>query len=69
MDFLKEFHESGRFLRSLNATFLVLVLKKGGMDDLRDFRPISLVGGLYKWLTKVLANRLKRVLAKVISKT
>ena len=69
MDFLKEFHESGRFVRSLNATFLVLISKKGGMEDLRDFRPISLVGGLYKWLTKVLANRLKRVLAKVISKT
>ncbi|RVW46863.1 hypothetical protein CK203_075692 [Vitis vinifera] len=49
----------------LNATFLVLISKKGGMEDLRDFRPISLVGGLYKWLTKVLANRLKRVLAKV----
>ena len=27
------------------------------------------MGGLYKWLTKVLANRLKEVLAKVISKT
>ena len=34
---------------------------------MKDFRPISLVGGLYKWLTKVLANRLKVVLAKVIS--
>ena len=30
---------------------------------MKDFRPINLVGGLYKWL----ANRLKRVLAKVIS--
>ena len=36
MDFLKEFHESGRFVRSLNATFLVLISKKGGMEDLRD---------------------------------
>ncbi|RVW45235.1 LINE-1 retrotransposable element ORF2 protein [Vitis vinifera] len=38
-----------------------------GAEDLKDFRPISLVGGLYKWLAKVLANRLKGVLAKVIS--
>ena len=34
---------------------------------MKDFRPISLVEGLYKWLAKVLANRLKEVLAKVIS--
>ena len=34
---------------------------------MKDFRPISLVEGLYKWLTKVLANGLKEVLAKVIS--
>ncbi|RVW32480.1 hypothetical protein CK203_081247 [Vitis vinifera] len=32
------------------------------------FRSINLVGGLYKWLAKVLAYRLKGVLAKVISK-
>ncbi|RVX11146.1 hypothetical protein CK203_013338 [Vitis vinifera] len=32
------------------------VPKKGEADDLCDYRPISLVGGLYKLLTKVLAN-------------
>ena len=31
--------------RSLNATFLVLIPKKGGAKDLKDFKPISLVGG------------------------
>ena len=67
MNFFRQFHESGSFVRSLNATFLVLIPKKGKAEDLKDFKPISLVGGLYKWLTKVLANRLKRVLAKVIS--
>ncbi|RVW41716.1 Transposon TX1 uncharacterized 149 kDa protein [Vitis vinifera] len=67
MNFFRQFHESGSFVRSLNATFLVLIPKKGEAEDLKDFRPISLVGGLYKWLTKVLANRLKVVLAKVIS--
>ena len=66
MNFLRQFHETGSFVRSLNATFLVLIPKKGGVEDLKDFRPISLVGGLYKWLAKVLANRMKGVLAKVI---
>ncbi|RVW89897.1 Transposon TX1 uncharacterized 149 kDa protein [Vitis vinifera] len=69
MNFFREFHRSGHFVCSLNATFIVLILKKGRAKNLRDFRPISLVGGLYKWLAKVLANGLKRVLAKVISKT
>ena len=67
MNFFRRFHESGSFVRSLNATFLVLIPKKGGVKDLKDFKPINLVGGLYRWLTKVLANRLKEVLAKVIS--
>lgn len=67
MNFFRQFHETGSFVRSLNATFLVLIPKKGGAEDLKDFRPISLVGGLYKWLAKVLANRMKGVLAKVMS--
>ncbi|RVW23504.1 hypothetical protein CK203_090732 [Vitis vinifera] len=41
--------------------------KKVGAEDLRDFRPISLVGGLYKLLAKVLANRLKKFVGKVVS--
>ena len=45
----------------------MLIPKKGGAKDLKDFRSISLVRGLYKWLAKVLANRIKGVLAKVIS--
>jgi hypothetical protein len=36
---------------------------------MKDFCPISLVGGLYKIIAKVLANRLKGVLEKVISKS
>ena len=42
--------------------------EKRGAEDLRNFMPISLVGGVYKWLAKVLDNRLKGVLPKVISK-
>ena len=63
----KEFHEHNTFLKSLNTTFLVLIPKKGGAEDIGDFRPISLLGGLYKLLAKVLANRLKKVIGKVVS--
>lgn len=31
----KEFHEQGRFIRSLNANFLVSIPKKKGVDDLK----------------------------------
>ena len=38
---------------------------KGSAEDLKDFRPISLVGSLYK----LLANRIKKVMGKVISES
>ena len=50
-------------------TFLVLIPKKQTVEDFKDLRPISLVRGLYKILSKVLANRIKRVMDKVISKS
>ncbi|RVX18327.1 putative ribonuclease H protein [Vitis vinifera] len=63
----KEFYDHSSFLKSLNNTFLVLIPKKCDAEDLGDFRPISLLGGLYKLLAKVLANRLKIVVGKVVS--
>ena len=68
MSFFREFYEHSKFVKSLNATFLVLIPKKVGVEDLRDFRPISLVESLYKWLAKVLANKLKKGVGKVVSK-
>ncbi|RVW37896.1 hypothetical protein CK203_094210 [Vitis vinifera] len=35
-----DFHRSGTFERSLNATFLALVPKKGGVEDIKDCRHI-----------------------------
>jgi hypothetical protein len=39
--------------------------KKSGAVDLKDFRSISLVSGVYKIIAKVLANRLRKVVEKV----
>ncbi|RVW39007.1 Exocyst complex component SEC8 [Vitis vinifera] len=67
LELFKEFCDQRSFAKSLNTTFLVLISKKGGAEDLGDFLPISILGGLYKLLAKVLANRLKKVLGKVVS--
>jgi hypothetical protein len=67
MQVLNYFHELGSFERSLNATFLALIPKKSDAVEVKDFRPISLVGGVYKILAKLLANRLRLVLHTIIS--
>lgn len=68
LGFFNDFYEK-KFMRSLNATFLVLVPKKENAEDLKDLRPISLVGGLYEILGKVIANRLNKAIEKVVSPT
>jgi hypothetical protein len=72
MDIMKVFgalHAGGRFEKSLNASFISLIPKVSGAVELKDFHPISLVGGICKIIAKVLANRLKVVLDKIISKS
>ncbi|KAJ9538060.1 hypothetical protein OSB04_030793 [Centaurea solstitialis] len=50
-----------------NASFITLIPKVENPVDLGDFRPISLIGVYYKLVTKILAERLKLVIGKVIS--
>ena len=69
MAFCDHFHRSSEFERSLNASFLSLIPKKNNALNIKDFRPISLVGSVYKLLSKVLANRLRRVLDNLISES
>ena len=59
MSFFNDFYEQKQFVKSLNATFLVMIPKKGNAKDLKGYGPISLLRGLYKILAKVLVNRLR----------
>ena len=69
MDFFDYFHRHSVFERSMNASFLTLIPKKCNVVNIKDFRPISLVGSVYKLLSKVLANRLRAVLDNLIFET
>ena len=64
MDFFDNFHRHSMFDRSLNALFLTLIPKKCNAINIKDFRPISLVGSVYKLLSKV-----RVVLDNLISET
>ena len=57
----------GRILPALNAIFLTLIPKNEGVDLPNKFHPISLCNVIYKIITKVMANRLKLILASLIS--
>jgi hypothetical protein len=48
MEVFKEFHQREKFEKSFNVTFVSLIPKKGGVVEIKDFRRISLVGGMYK---------------------
>ena len=41
------FFAKGQFEKSLIATFITLIPKKNAAIEVKDFRPICLVGGLY----------------------
>ena len=60
------FLNSGSLPKSLNHTFITLIPKTKNPESVTENRPISLCNVLYKIFSKVLANRLKRVLPKII---
>jgi hypothetical protein len=49
-----------------NSSFLALIPKEKGAKKFNRFRPISLCNTGYKIITKIMANRLKRILPKLI---
>jgi len=63
---VQRFAEGGSWPKGTNASFITLVPKVANPQQLNDLRPISLVGCVYKIISKILNSRLKRVLNKVI---
>jgi hypothetical protein len=66
MGVFTDFHAHSKFVKSLNASFIALIPKSPEAIDLVNFQPISLVSGIYKIIAKVLANRMNRILDKII---
>ncbi|GJU04408.1 RNA-directed DNA polymerase, eukaryota [Tanacetum coccineum] len=63
------FFVNSSFSKGCNSSFVALIPKVMNAKFVNDFRPISLIGSVYKVVTKVLANRLAPVIADLISDT
>lgn len=50
----------------INSAFLALIPKEKGAANFSRFRPISLCNSSYKLITKIIANRLKKILPAII---
>ena len=64
--FLDEFYVNGIFPKGCNASFIALIPKVSDLQGLSDHRPISLIGCIYKIVSKLLAKRLKMVMPSII---
>ena len=64
---MEELYFRGKLLKRLGVSFISLIPKRKGDIGIKDYRPISLIGSIYKILAKVLAGRIQRVLPSIVS--
>ncbi|GLT29996.1 hypothetical protein SLA2020_048230 [Shorea laevis] len=69
MKAIQEFFTTGKILKELNSTLITLVPKVSNPAKMSEFRPISCCNLLYKFITKILAERLKKCLPFFISRS
>jgi len=51
----------------MNSSFLALIPKEGNPSSFSKFRAISLFNASYKVMTKIITNRLKNNISRIIS--
>ncbi|CAI5470727.1 unnamed protein product [Closterium sp. Yama58-4] len=67
VEFARRFEKTGLLDESITTAVTVLLHKKGPLDQLGNYRPITLLSTIYKVLAKLLANRLKKELHQIVS--
>nr|GEW41213.1 RNA-directed DNA polymerase, eukaryota [Tanacetum cinerariifolium] len=61
------FFTVGTFPKGGNASFIALIPKMQDAKVVKDYRPISLIGSMYKIIAKILANHLVGVLGDLVN--
>nr|GEU30543.1 RNA-directed DNA polymerase, eukaryota [Tanacetum cinerariifolium] len=63
------FFDNGSFAKGCNSSFIYLIPKVADAMFVNDYRPISLIGSVYKVVSKILVNRLSLVIEGIVSNT
>lgn len=69
VEVVQSFFRDRYMLKDLNFTFITLIPKNDKASLVTHYRPISLCNVLYKIISKLLSNRLKPFLQRIISPT
>ncbi|CAA0406061.1 unnamed protein product [Arabidopsis thaliana] len=64
---VQSFFQYGFIPKGVNTTILALIPKKKTAREMKDYRPISCCNVIYKVISKLIANRLKKLLPDFIS--
>ena len=69
IDCVLEILNTGVMPCGVNETYICLIPKTKAPRKISEYRPISLCNVIYKIVSKILANRLKRILTEVIDES
>ncbi|GKC83623.1 hypothetical protein Tco_1139340, partial [Tanacetum coccineum] len=61
------FFKNMTFSKGCNSSFIALIPKVSDAKFVNEYRPISLIGSVYKVVTKIMANRLSMVIVGIVS--
>ncbi|GJR91899.1 RNA-directed DNA polymerase, eukaryota, reverse transcriptase zinc-binding domain protein [Tanacetum coccineum] len=64
---VKEFFKSGKILGEVNDTLIALIPKITTSSKVFEFRPIACCNVIYKCISKILTNRIKHDLNKIVN--
>lgn len=62
----EDFHDGNLNLESLNYGYVTLIPKNNAPETVIDYRPITLLNCCLKLITKILANRLQKIILKIV---
>nr|XP_025628637.1 uncharacterized protein LOC112721825 [Arachis hypogaea] len=64
-----EFFQTARLPSDTNVTWVMLAPKLVGAKEIKDFRPISMMGCVYKVISKVLVRKMRTVMPGLVGET